>query len=90
MSVSKTVNKGWVKLSLPKKTSENNQTKKPSFYCVTDPIGKKYTELRSTVENGQSSQSFSGNCPNMGEFFFFLKELSLIFWKYMYRILWLL
>ena len=51
MSISKTVNKGWVKLSLPKMTSENKvRTKKPSWIRVKLPIGKKYTELRSTVE----------------------------------------
>ena len=69
MSVSKTVNKGWVKLSLPKKTSENKvRTKKPSWIRVKLPIGKKYTELRSTVEkNNLHTICVSGNCPNMGE-----------------------
>ena len=69
MSISKTVNKGWVKLSLPKKTSENKvRTKKPSWIRVKLPIGKKYTELRSTVEkNNLHTICVSGNCPNMGE-----------------------
>tara|TARA_B100000989_G_scaffold109201_1_gene80114 strand:- start:4548 stop:5465 length:918 start_codon:yes stop_codon:yes gene_type:complete len=69
MSVSKSVNKGWVKLSLPKKTSENNfRTKKPSWIRVKLPIGRKYTELRSTVEkNNLHTICVSGNCPNMGE-----------------------
>ena len=69
MSVSKTVNKGWVKLRVPKKTSENNvRTKKPSWIRVKLPIGKKYTELRSTVEkNNLHTICVSGNCPNMGE-----------------------
>ena len=69
MSVSKTVNKGWVKLSLPKKTPDSNvRTKKPSWIRVKLPIGKKYTELRSTVEkNNLHTICVSGNCPNMGE-----------------------
>ena len=69
MSVSKTVNKGWVKLNLPKNTSENKvRTKKPSWIRVKLPIGKKYTELRSTVEkNNLHTICVSGNCPNMGE-----------------------
>ena len=42
MSVTKTVNKGWVKLSLPKNKSENKvRTKKPSWIRVKLPIGKK-------------------------------------------------
>ena len=46
MSVSKTVNKGWVKLSLPKKTSENKvRTKKPSWIRVKLPIGKNILSL---------------------------------------------
>ena len=67
MSVSKTVNKGWVKLSLPRKTKKNVRTKKPSWIRVKLPLGKKYTELRSTVEkNNLHTICVSGNCPKYG------------------------
>ena len=51
MSVSKTVNQGWVKINLPKPGSVKKvRTKKPDWIRVKLPIGKKYTQLRSTVE----------------------------------------
>ena len=51
MAEIKTVNQGWVKLNLPKKESNSKvRTKKPDWIRVKLPIGKKYTQLRSTVE----------------------------------------
>ena len=69
MSETKTVNQGWVKLNLPKSDSkEKVRTKKPDWIRVKLPIGKKYTQLRSTVEeNKLHTICVSGNCPNMGE-----------------------
>ena len=69
MSETKTVNQGWVKLNLPKSDSkEKVRTKKPDWIRVKLPIGKKYTQLRSTVEeNKLHTRCVSGNCPNMGE-----------------------
>ena len=69
MAEIKTVNQGWVKLNLPKKESNSKvRTKKPDWIRVKLPIGKKYTQLRSTVEkNNLHTICVSGNCPNMGE-----------------------
>ena len=69
MSVSKTVNQGWVKINLPKPGSVKKvRTKKPDWIRVKLHIGKKYTQLRSTVEkNNLHTICVSGNCPNMGE-----------------------
>ena len=69
MSETKTVNNGWVKLNLPKPDKKDNpRTKKPDWIRVKLPIGKKYTQLRSTVEkNNLHTICVSGNCPNMGE-----------------------
>ena len=69
MSETKTVNQGWVKLNLPKPGSlKKVRTKKPGWIRVKLPIGKKYTQLRSTVEkNNLHTICVSGNCPNMGE-----------------------
>ena len=69
MSVSKTVYQGWGKINLPKPGSVKTvRTKKPDWIRVKLPIGKKYTQLRSTVEkNNLHTICVSGNCPNMGE-----------------------
>ncbi|MEK9756061.1 MAG: lipoyl synthase [Bacteroidota bacterium] len=69
MSETKTVNNGWVKLNLPKPDKKDNpRTKKPDWIRVKLPIGKKYTQLRGTVEkNNLHTICVSGNCPNMGE-----------------------
>jgi lipoic acid synthetase len=69
MSETKTVNNGWVKLNLPKPDKKDNpRTKKPDWIRVKLPIGKKYTQLRVTVEkNNLHTICVSGNCPNMGE-----------------------
>ena len=69
MAEIKTVNQGWVKLNLPKKEANSKvRTKKPDWIRVKLPIGKKYTQLRSTVEkNNLHTICVSGNCPNMGE-----------------------
>lgn len=69
MSETKTVNNGWVKLNLPKPDKKDNpRTKKPNWIRVKLPIGKKYTQLRGTVEkNNLHTICVSGNCPNMGE-----------------------
>ena len=69
MSETRTVNQGWVKLNLPNKDSNTKiRTKKPDWIRVKLPIGKKYTQLRSTVEkNDLHTICVSGNCPNMGE-----------------------
>src|SRR6056300_773114 len=69
MAEIKTFNQGWVKLNLPKKESNSKvRTKKPDWIRVKLPIGKKYTQLRSTVEkNNLHTICVSGNCPNMGE-----------------------
>ena len=69
MAEIKTVNQGWVKLNLPKKESNSKvRTKKPDWIRVKLPIGKKYTQLRSTVEkNNLHTICVSGNCPNMWE-----------------------
>ena len=69
MSETKTVNNGWVKLNLPKPDNKDNpRTKKPDWIRVKLPIGKKYTQLRNTVEkNNLHTICVSGNCPNMGE-----------------------
>jgi len=69
MSETKTVNNGWVKLNLPKLDKKDNpRTKKPDWIRVKLPIGKKYTQLRGTVEkNNLHTICVSGNCPNMGE-----------------------
>ena len=62
-------NPGWVKLKLPKQdTQKLERTKKPKWIRVKLPIGKKYLNLRSTVEKHQlHTICVSGNCPNMGE-----------------------
>ena len=69
MSETKTVNQGWVKLNNTKKESNSKiRTKKPDWIRVKLPIGKKYTQLRSTVEkNNLHTICVSGYCPNMGE-----------------------
>ena len=69
MSETKTVNQGWVKLNISKKESNTKiRIKKPDWIRVKLPIGKKYTQLRSTVEkNNLHTICVSGNCPNMGE-----------------------
>ena len=86
MSVTKTVNKGWVKLNLPKKESDDNvRTKKPNWIRVKLPIGKKYTELRSTVEkNNLHTICVSGNCPNMGRMLDRRNCYIYDTWEYMY------
>ena len=62
-------NPGWVKLKLPKQDIEKvERTKKPKWIRVKLPIGKKYLNLRSTVEKHKlHTICVSGNCPNMGE-----------------------
>ena len=62
-------NPGWVKLKLPKQDFQKvERSKKPKWIRVKLPIGKKYLNLRSTVEKYQlHTICVSGNCPNMGE-----------------------
>ena len=62
-------NPGWVKLKLPKQDFQKvERSKKPKWIRVKLPIGKKYLNLRSTVEKHQlHTICVSGNCPNMGE-----------------------
>ena len=62
-------NPGWVKIKLPKQDIQKvERTKKPKWIRVKLPIGKKYLNLRSTVEKHKlHTICVSGNCPNMGE-----------------------
>ena len=62
-------NPGWVKIKLPKQGIQKvERTKKPKWIRVKLPIGKKYLNLRSTVEKHKlHTICVSGNCPNMGE-----------------------
>ena len=53
---------------LPQTSVLPQRVKKPAWLRVKLPVGKKYTELRSLVDNYKlNTICASGSCPNMGE-----------------------
>ena len=59
MSVSKTVNQGWVKINLPKPGSVKKvRTKKPDWIRVKLPIGKKYEANPGWLKKNKLSSTY--------------------------------